>query len=198
MPTLHIAAENLTPFAEVVNNVRSGNPQGLDQLYVVFQMLSGSLRRQLGYRDFEDRIHDIFLVVVEAIRDGKLREPGALSSYIHGIARLSLCSSIGVRARRQRLSGSLQHWVTTQSGKTTPEDALAEKERTQIMQDLLGSLTTKEREILTRFYIHEQSKEQICREMDLTETQFRLAKSRAKQRLSRAGCGHRQAMAAAA
>ena len=53
------------------------------------------------------------------------------------------------------------------------------------MRDLLGSLNDKERQILTRFYLHEQSKEQICREMDLTDTQFRLAKSRAKQRLGR-------------
>lgn len=198
MSTAYVVAENLPTFAEVVENVQKGTPEGLEQLYRVFRMLSGSLRRQIGYQDFEDRMHDIFLVVVESIRDGKLREPGALPSYIHGIARLSLCSTIGVRVRHERLSGSLRYWVSTRSGKMTPEEALSEKERTEIMRNLLASLSAKEREILTRFYLYEQTKEQICEEMNLTDTQFRLAKSRAKQRLSRVGAEHLNAPAAMA
>lgn len=180
-------AEILPSFAEVVHNVQNGNPEGLDQLYRVFRILSGALRRQIGYEEFEDRVHDMFIVVVEAIREGKLREPGALPSYIHGIARLSSCSRIGVRVRHERLSGTLRHWVATRSRTRTPEEALAERERVQIMRDLLASLSEREREILTRFYVREQTKEEICREMMLTDTQFRLAKSRAKQRLSRIG-----------
>jgi RNA polymerase sigma-70 factor, ECF subfamily len=43
------------------------------------------------------------------------------------------------------------------------------------------------REILERFYLREQRREQICREMSLTETQFRLLKSRAKARLGDRG-----------
>ena len=177
--------EVLPSFAEVVENVRSGKPEGLDQLYRVFRILSGALRRQMGHEEFEDRLHDTFIVVVEAIREGKLREPGALPSYIHGVARLSIYSRIGVKVRHERLAGTLRHWVSTRSRMNTPQDALEVQERNQIMQDLLGSMTGREREILTRFYIHEQTKEQICDEMQLTETQFRLAKSRAKQRLSR-------------
>ena len=98
-------AEALPCFSDVVENVRTGHPDGLDQLYRVFRVLAGSLRRQLGYQDFDDRIHDMFLVVVDAIRTGKLRDAGALPSYIHGVARLSLYSNIGVRARHDRLIG---------------------------------------------------------------------------------------------
>lgn len=177
--------EAMPSFSEVVENVRSGHPDGLDQLYRVFRILSASLRRQIGFQDFDDRVHDMFIVVAEAIRAGKLREPGALTSYIFGVARLSLCSKIGVRTRRDRLSDSLRHWVATHHRASTPEDSLAERERAGIMRDLLGSLSDREREILTRFYLYEQPKEQICEEMSLTETQFRLSKSRGKQRLSR-------------
>jgi RNA polymerase sigma-70 factor (ECF subfamily) len=179
--------ENLPSFTEVVENVRNGDPAGLDQLYTVFRILSGSLRRQMGYQDFDDRIHDMFIVVVEAIRDGKLREPGALSSYIFGVARFSLCSKIGLKTRHERLAGTLRHWVVSRHRTPTPEDTLAERERAEIMRDLLSTLSLKEREILTRFYLDEQPKDQICREMALSDTQFRLAKSRAKQRLSRMG-----------
>lgn len=187
MAFIPAGSEALPTFAEVVDNVRNGHPDGLDQLYKVFRILSASLRRQLGFQDFDDRVHDMFIVVAEAIRDGKLREPGALPSYIYGVARLSLCSKIGVRTRHERLSGSLRHWVSTRQRDESPEHVLAERERTEIMRQMLASLTIKEREILTRFYLYEQPKDQICRELNLTDTQFRLSKSRAKQRLSRMG-----------
>jgi len=48
-------------------------------------------------------------------------------------------------------------------------------------------LKDHEREILRRFYLEEQTQEQICAEMGLTETQFRLLKSRAKARFGELG-----------
>ena len=41
--------------------------------------------------------------------------------------------------------------------------------------------------MLTRFYLEEESAEEICRNMDLSETQFRLIKSRAKARFGELG-----------
>src|SRR6478609_5873231 len=116
--------EPLPSFGVVVENVRNGHPDGLEQLYKVFRILSSSLRRQIGFQDFDDRVHDMFIVVTEAIQSGKLREPSALPSYIHGVARLSLCSKIGIRARHDRLSGCLRQWVMTRTDTTTPESAL--------------------------------------------------------------------------
>jgi RNA polymerase sigma-70 factor (ECF subfamily) len=55
------------------------------------------------------------------------------------------------------------------------------------MRDILAKLSERDREILTRFYLHEESQEQICGEMNLTETQFRLLKSRAKARFGEIG-----------
>ena len=57
----------------------------------------------------------------------------------------------------------------------------------QIMEEVLRDCSRRDREILTRFYLLEQSQEQICKEMDLNDTQFRLLKSRAKQRFSDEG-----------
>ena len=142
--------EAVPAFSEVVENVRNGHPDGLDQLYKVFRILSASLRGKIGFQDFDDRMHDMFIVVTEAIRAGKLRDSDALASYIYGIARLSLCSTIGVRTRHNRLTGSLRHWVTTHHRTPTPEDSLAEQERTQVMRGLLSALSDREREILTR------------------------------------------------
>jgi uncharacterized protein (DUF2384 family) len=50
----------------------------------------------------------------------------------------------------------------------------------EIARQILESFSRRDREALIRFYLEEQVPEQICREMSLTEAQFRLIKSRAK------------------
>jgi RNA polymerase sigma-70 factor (ECF subfamily) len=55
------------------------------------------------------------------------------------------------------------------------------------MKSVLDSLSKRDRDILVRFYLNEEPQEQICREMALTETQFRLLKSRAKARFGEIG-----------
>jgi DNA-directed RNA polymerase specialized sigma24 family protein len=52
---------------------------------------------------------------------------------------------------------------------------------------ILNSLPKRDREVLARFYLEEQRPERICREMGLSETQFRLVKSRAKARFGELG-----------
>lgn len=62
-----------------------------------------------------------------------------------------------------------------------------ESEKHEIITRALESLTDRQREILIRFYLMEQTQERICREMRLTDTQFRLMKSRAKALFGRTG-----------
>jgi RNA polymerase sigma-70 factor (ECF subfamily) len=174
-------------FADVVQQVANSEPEGFEKLYRIFGTQVVALRRQFGYQSFEDRLHDVFLIVVEAIQSGKVREPKALLNYIQGTSRFVLCSHTTTKSRRQRLSGTLHHWESSRFCRHTPEESLWLKERSAIMRDLLRTLSLRERELLERFYIYEQDKTQICREMGLTDTQFRLAKSRAKAHLARLG-----------
>ena len=94
---------------------------------------------------------------------------GALSSYIHGIARRSLWTDISLRKRRERLSDSLRQWVVSNQHSPNPEEVLSVREQDQTIVDLLGTLSLREREILTRFYLYERPKEKICQDLDLTE-----------------------------
>jgi RNA polymerase sigma factor (sigma-70 family) len=68
-----------------------------------------------------------------------------------------------------------------------PEDAAIFHQRNELIQKVLRELGMRDREILTRFYLQEESQEQICVEMRLSETQFRLLKSRAKARFGELG-----------
>jgi len=68
-----------------------------------------------------------------------------------------------------------------------PEEAAIFRQRLELIRQVLDELPGRDREILTRFYIEEQGQDKICAEMGLTETQFRLLKSRAKARFGELG-----------
>ena len=55
------------------------------------------------------------------------------------------------------------------------------------MVQVLRTLSPRHRDILARFYLQEQGEKEICKEMGLSETQFRLLKNRAKQRFGELG-----------
>ncbi len=61
------------------------------------------------------------------------------------------------------------------------------EQRGKLVLAILRNMASSDREILTRFYLHEQPLQQICDEMHLTDTQFRLLKSRAKARFAEVG-----------
>jgi DNA-directed RNA polymerase specialized sigma24 family protein len=68
-----------------------------------------------------------------------------------------------------------------------PERAAILRERTELVRQTLEKLSARDPEILVRLYIREQTPQQICCEMGLTETQFRLCKSRAKSKFGELG-----------
>ena len=70
---------------------------------------------------------------------------------------------------------------------SNPEETAISEQRAAIMRQVLDEISERDREILTRFYIQEQPQEVICEEMGLSETQFRLLKSRAKARFGELG-----------
>jgi RNA polymerase sigma-70 factor (ECF subfamily) len=90
-----------------------------------------------------------------------------------------------VHTRREQLDMEATARIADPHG--NPEEAAIFRQREDLIYRVLGELCDKDREILTRFYLREQSQEQICSEMALTETQFRLLKSRAKARFGELG-----------
>ncbi|HTT65358.1 MAG TPA: sigma-70 family RNA polymerase sigma factor [Bryobacteraceae bacterium] len=173
----------------MVERVRSGDPGGTEELY---RTISKGIRffvyRQLGSQDLEDRVHDVFLIVLEAIRNGSVREPERLMGFVLTVVRRQIAGQI------TRLSRNRRNQVDFESGaaqfvsnSATPEEVLISQERSEIAREVLGRMSGRDREILTRFYLQGQKPEQICLDMHLTDTQFRLAKWRAKMQFSKLG-----------
>ena len=175
-------------WAALVERIRSGETDGMEDLYQLFSRgIRYYLCRQLGPQELDDKIHDSFLIVVQAIRRGELREPERLMGFVRTIVRRQLAAHIDKMVHDRREQTELDSTVTVADPQGNPEEAAMFRQRKDLIHRVLSELGQRDREILTRFYLQEQSQEQICEEMSLTDTQFRLLKSRAKARFGELG-----------
>lgn len=172
----------------LVERIRSGEPSGMEELYSVFSKgIRFYLCRQLGPQDLDDKVHDIFLIITESIQNGDLREPERLMGYVRTIVRRQVAAHINHIVQERRNQTELDFGMALTDYHPNPERRIIEEQNLKLAMRILSSLHKREREVLIRFYLREQSSAEICREMELTETQFRLIKSRAKARFGELG-----------
>jgi RNA polymerase sigma-70 factor (ECF subfamily) len=175
-------------WAELVERIRSGETDGMEELYQLFSKgIRYFLCRQLGPQELDDKVHDTFVVVVQAIRKGELRDPQRLMGFVRTIVRRQVAAHIErvVHTRREQID--MESTVRIADPHGNPEQAAIFRQRAELIKRVLRELSNRDREILTRFYLREQNQDQICSEMSLTDTQFRLLKSRAKARFGEIG-----------
>jgi RNA polymerase sigma-70 factor, ECF subfamily len=175
-------------WVELVWRIRTSGTDGMVELYHLFSKgIRSYLCRQLGVQDLDDRVHDTFVVVVQAIRRGELRQPERLMGFVRTIARRQVAAHIRKAIQTRPVQMDLAASARLADRHGDPEETAISHQQQALVQRLLAELSSRDREILTRFYLHEESEEEICSEMTLTETQFRLLKSRAKSRFGELG-----------
>ena len=173
---------------QLVARVKAGEVAAMEELYRVF---SGGIRfhlcRQLGSHDLDDKVHDIFVSVTQSIRNGEIREPERLMGYVRTVVRRQVAAYIdgAVQDRRRRIS--IDPDIVLSDHRPDPERSAIERENLDLAMRVLNAVSKRDREVLVRFYLKEEHPDLICREMELTETQFRLIKSRAKARFGELG-----------
>jgi RNA polymerase sigma factor (sigma-70 family) len=180
--------ESYAEWVDLVDRIRSHETDGMAELYDLFSKgIRFYLCRQLGPQELDDKVHDTFVVVVQAIRRGELREPSRLMGFVRTIVRRQVAAHIDKVVHTRRDQIDLDSTVRLAAPEENPEERAIFSQRTELINRVLGELSDRDREILTRFYLLEQSQDQICSEMGLSETQFRLLKSRAKARFGELG-----------
>ena len=183
-------AANFTdpPWSGLVEQIRIGDQSALEQMYRIFSTgVRFYLCRQLGPQDLDDRVHDVFLIIVQSIQKGELREPERLMGYVRTIVRRQVAAQIDDNVKARHNQAELDFGMTLSDHHPNPERCAIEHESEELAMRILNSLPRRDREVLARFYLEEQPPSRICREMGLTETQFRLVKSRAKARFGELG-----------
>jgi RNA polymerase sigma factor (sigma-70 family) len=172
---------------QLVERIRSGDPDAMNELYRLFSRgVRFYICRHLGPQDLDDKVHDTFIVVVEAVQRGELREADRLMPFVRTVVRRIVAAYINRAIQQRRDEGEFNSDVTADC-RTTPEENAIRKQNEQIALRVLRSISSRDREILTRFYLLEERPEQICENMELTGNQFRILKSRALQRFIQLG-----------
>ena len=169
----------------VVEQIRAGDPAGEETLYR--NLASGArlfLQRRLATPDVEDRIHDLFVIVVETIRRGELREPERLMGFVRTVLNRQLNLEISRIIHMRQTSIDLESVGDLTTADPSPEQQAAMHQKVALMKTILKKMSDPEFEVLTRFYLREQPPERIRLDMGLTRTQFNLLKSRAKTKLT--------------
>ena len=76
----------ISDWARLVARIREGEPGAMEELYGVFERgIRYFLLRNLGPEDVEDKVHDCFVIVAQAIRRGELREPERLMGFVRTV-----------------------------------------------------------------------------------------------------------------
>jgi RNA polymerase sigma-70 factor (ECF subfamily) len=175
-------------WAGVVERIRNGDQAAMEELYQIFAKgVRFFLYRQLGSRDLDDKVHDVFVIVTQAIRRGDLREPERLMGYVRTVVRRQVAAHIEDAVQERRSHTDLEGTLVLADHHPDPEHGAIERQNEEVARRVLNSISKRDREVLIRFYLDEQKPEQICQAMGLTETQFRLIKSRAKARFGALG-----------
>jgi RNA polymerase sigma-70 factor (ECF subfamily) len=172
----------------LVERIQRGDASGMEELYKMFSTgIRFLLYRQLGPQDLDDKVHDVFVIITQAICNGELREPERLMGYVHTVVRRQVASHIdrAVQMRRNYVDVDFQESVSDK--RPDPERAAIDRQNLGLAMSVLQCIPKRDREVLTRFYLNEESAEEICENMGLTDTQFRLIKSRAKARFGELG-----------
>jgi RNA polymerase sigma-70 factor, ECF subfamily len=175
-------------WTRLVERIRQQDSGAMEELYQVF--LKGArflLYRQLGPRDLEDKVHDLFVMVTQSICNGELRQPERLMGYVRTVVRRQVVAHIEDAVRARRNYRDLEGSRLLADREPDPERSAIERQQEELAFRILNVIAKRDREVLVRFYLEEEPVEEICRQMHLTRNQFRLIKSRAKARFGELG-----------
>ncbi|MDP8981137.1 MAG: sigma-70 family RNA polymerase sigma factor [Acidobacteriota bacterium] len=152
---------------ELVDRIHRGEAAAIEELReVIAKGIGFFLSRELGEADLKARVELTFRVVVQSLQRPEAVLAGGLMAQVVEAIRAQVTAHGGEQPQRD----------------ASPRKMLAFRRQLESMRDILHALSPREREILTRFYLEEQTERQVCEQMGLTIPKFRRLKSRAAAR----------------
>jgi len=125
---------------------------------------------------------ECFIVTLKRLRAQPLEDPAKLPAFVAQVARnLALAENRKQRRRRTDTGheASLQDAASSTNQECEAELASAAAAVRAVLQELKSS---RDRSLLVRYYLHDEDKQVICRELGLSEPTFDVALFRARSR----------------
>jgi RNA polymerase sigma-70 factor (ECF subfamily) len=142
------------------------------------------LQRRIDRDAAQDLLQRTFLQAIKKIRSDGLDDPSNLGGYLYRTAcKLATAYWRGELTRRHDSDGELLSNLRDDA--VSLEESLDHDMRARVVRELMRKLTVaRDREVLERFYLKEESRTAIRESMNLTELQFNQVLWRARQRFA--------------
>ncbi|HYJ89011.1 MAG TPA: sigma-70 family RNA polymerase sigma factor [Pyrinomonadaceae bacterium] len=170
-------------YGRLVKRIIDGDAEAEAELVDLFEDAVLHIIRRIAKNSplVEDFSQDTFLTVIRKIRNGDVKQPESLGSFIANTARFHTLEQLR-RIRQRARSEDLEHAEEVPDPSPTQLDQLQTSEQFDELRDLVRQLTPRYRELLFRFYINEEPKEMICADLGLKSGQFDRVLHRARKR----------------
>jgi RNA polymerase sigma-70 factor (ECF subfamily) len=145
--------------------------------------LHALLRRRIGDAAVaEEMLNEAIATAIVHMRQGRVAQPERLAGYVFRVAMnlyRNYRREFDNRGEVRAASDAIQHLA----GGGSPEDGLDSGLAREVRAIVASLPTARDREIVKRFYLDEEDKDDICRSLGLAPLHFDKVIFRARQRL---------------
>ena len=129
----------------------------------------------------DDLFQETFRVLLQRLRAGAVRDPSQLGAFVASLAR-NLATEHFRRARRSEGDSSAR-LERLEDPRPSAQELVTRAEQASLVRRIVEELTVpRDRDLLRRFYLGQESKEKIQADHGLTNLQFNRVLHRARER----------------
>lgn len=170
-----------------VEKSKAGDTQAFAALMQQYQNLAlGYAFSKLGdFQLAQDVVQDSFVIAYHKL--GSLENPNAFASWIRGIVHHRCHRMFRAQFQNQRLQQATSHETQTdlQVNEVAPEAELDQAQQKALLLEAVRRLPEKQREIVTLFYLEEQSQSEVANFLGITVTSVNNHLYKARQSIKR-------------
>jgi RNA polymerase sigma factor (sigma-70 family) len=166
--------------ADLVARIVTGDGRAEDEMVQRYRQGIFTIVRHLvgGGPALEDLTQESLLLAIAKVRRGEVRQPECLSGFVCSVAR-----NIAIAYLRQPVLTAGADASQAPSHEPDPQDEFLKTERAGAVRRALAEMkSARDREVLYRFYIAEETKESICARLRLSSLNFNRVLCRARER----------------
>jgi RNA polymerase sigma-70 factor (ECF subfamily) len=178
-PAIASAASDRT--LSLAQRIFEGDPFAEQELVTTYRrgVLVTATARTRDYEAARDLTQDIFVAVLQALRQGKLRESNKLAAFIHGVARNLINSYLSSRARRAECE------LEDESYSADPIEEFEASERKRLVRNELAVLDVVDQQILFLSLVDGYSLVEVAETVNMSHDAVRARKSRILRKIAK-------------
>jgi len=169
--------------ADIVKRIQEGDTNAENDMVLRYQRgLNAMLYNRCSDKALsEDVAQDTWVLVIQKVRNGELKDNKRLAGFIIQIAKNQLIMKF--RAREKHTHVEQDEAFEIPDTALTAEQKIANQQLSSAVNELLDELRKpRDRELIRRFYLLGDEKSLLCQEYGLTEAHFDRVLFRARAR----------------